>query len=286
MSEFKPEILLLGAGYTLKKVAHEIGMERVLLTHTSDAGVQQSRDEGFKAVKVDLRYQDEVDVLVRHLRSIRIIVDSVPPTRPDYSAGIHRILARMDESDPGLRKLIQGVIYLSSTGVYGGQKGESVTEASVPKPYDERGRARLQCEQEWQKSGIRTAILRLSAIYGDDKGLIQVLKEGNYRLVKGRWSNRIHVDDIVAVIVKLLHTDIKLWPPVMSLSDDEPTLIDDVVEYYCTKLDIKAPGVVTATESMSGFDRSNQKIDNSLLKKFMGQQLKFPNYKSILLRNK
>jgi len=286
MSESKPEILLLGAGYTLKKVAHEIGMKRVLLTHTSDAGVQQSRDEGFQAIKVDLRYQDEVDVLVRHLRSIKMIVDSVPPTRPDYSAGIHRILTRMDEFDAGLRKSIQGVIYLSSTGVYGGQKGESVTESSLPKPYDERGRARLQCEQEWQRSGIKTAILRLSAIYGDDKGLIQVLKEGNYRLVKGRWSNRIHVDDIVAVVVKLLHTDVNLWPPVMSVSDDEPTLIDDVVQYYCAELNMQAPSVVTPTESLSGFDRSNQKIDNSLLKKFMGQQLKYPNYKSILLRNR
>jgi nucleoside-diphosphate-sugar epimerase len=192
----------------------------------------------------------------------------------------------MDEFDHDLKKSIQGVIYLSSTGVYGGQRGESVSEASLLKPYDERGRARLQCEQEWQKSGIRTAILRLSAIYGDDKGLIQVLKAGNYRLVRGRWSNRIHVDDIVAVIVKLLHSDISLWPAVMSVSDDEPTLIDEVVQYYCTELNMQTPSVVPATESLSGFDRSNQKIDNSLLKKFMGQQLKYPNYKSILFRNK
>lgn len=286
MLESEPEILLLGAGYTLKKVAYEIGMERVLLTHTSDAGVLQSRNEGFNALKVDLRYQDEVDVAVKHLRSIKIIVDSVPPSRPDYTAGIHRILTRMDSFDPGLRKSIQGVIYLSSTGVYGGQSGESVSEASLPKPYDERGRARLQCEQEWQRSGIPTAILRLSAIYGDDKGLIQVLKAGDYRLVRGRWSNRIHVDDIVAVIVKLLHSETNSWPPVMSVSDDQPTLIEEVVQYFCEELNLKTPSVVPATESLSGFDRSNQKIDNSLLKKFMGRQLKYPNYKSILFRNK
>jgi len=287
MSEFKPEILLLGAGYTLKKVAHEIGVERALLTHTSEEGVQQSQAEGFRAIKVDIRYQDEVDVLVRHLRSVKFIVDSVPPARPDYSAGIRRLLTRMDEFDPGLRKSIQGVVYLSSTGVYGGQKGELVSEFSLAKPYDERGRARLQCELEWQKSGIRTVLLRLSAIYGNDKGLIQVLSDGNYRLVKGRWSNRIHVDDIVAVIVKLLQAeDLSSWPAVMSISDDEPTIIEEVVEYYCKELNIPAPNVVQGTDSVSGFDRSNQRIDNTLFKKFMSQQLIYPNYKTILSRKK
>jgi hypothetical protein len=72
----------------------------------------------------------------------------------------------------------------------------------------------------------------------------------------------------------------------MSVSDDEPTLIEDVVQYYCAELSMESPTVLSASESLSGFDRSNQKIDNSLLKKFMGHPLKYPNYQSILFRKK
>jgi nucleoside-diphosphate-sugar epimerase len=277
-----PDVLLLGAGYTLQRVARELGSERVLLTHTSSRGVERSVSQGFKALKVDLRYQEDVDVLIRSLDGIRYIVDSVPPTDPDPVAGIQRFIQRALDLESKLKETLTGVIYLSSTGVYGRQNGEVVSEESVLRPYDDRGRARVLCEQAWQNSGFPAVVLRLSAIYGDDRGLIQVMKEGDYRLVRGRWSNRVHVDDIVGVITSILNADFATVPKVISVSDDEPALIEDVVQYYCEKLNIPMPLEVSLSEGYSGFARSNQKVDNTKLKTFLGRPLKYPTYRSVI----
>jgi nucleoside-diphosphate-sugar epimerase len=283
MWESKSDILLLGAGYTLIRLAQKLGPERVVLTHSSPEKVKESTSKGFLSFLVDLTRPDTISACLEKFTTIRYIVDSVPPIENEPSKGIEHFIRTITEERPLLRKNICGVIYLSSTGVYGRENGEAVHECDIPTPYDERGNARLLCEKAWQELGCKTISLRLSGIYGPNRGLQEALLAGSYRFRRGRWSNRIHVEDIVKVVVKLLETEsLKNWPPMLSVSDNEPALIEEVVEFYCEALGISLPNEISPTTPITGFQRSNQKVINKKLRKYLNVDLCYPTYRSTI----
>ena len=183
-----------------------------------------------------------------------------------------------------LPERVKGVIYLSSTGIYGRRSGEWVDESTSPSPKGLRAKARLAAEEEYQKVDIPAIALRLSAIYGPGRGLINALKAGRYRLTPGRFSNRIHVADIAKVITKLiLELSPGEWPECLNVSDQEPELIERVVEYYCDKLDLPKPSEITTSElKKRGAETllSNQRVSSRLLESALNFSFLFPSYKS------
>jgi nucleoside-diphosphate-sugar epimerase len=273
----KPDILLLGGGYTLSKLAESLGAERLLLTHRSAAKVVADQARGFQAETLDVLHPKALEQLLDRYPSIRFIVDSVPPVVSEPTVGPSNIVKSIQG------RSIAGLIYLSSTGVYGRSSGELVNEQTIPQPSNWRGQNRVVCEEVYQALNMPVAILRLSGIYGSDRGLIQSLRAGRYQLKSGRWSNRIHVDDIVQTIewllLKCAPTE---WPRVMNVSDDEPALIEDVVQFYCSKLGIRFPELLEGEPPSDSFYGSNQQVDNTLLKTVSVLQLKYPNYRTMV----
>jgi nucleoside-diphosphate-sugar epimerase len=100
---------------------------------------------------------------------------------------------------------LQGVVYLSTTGVYGSAAGGEVDENTPPAPADEAGARRLAAETvvaSWCAArSIRCVVLRVPGIYGPHRLPLDRLKGGEpvLRPEDAGPGNRIHVEDLVTV---------------------------------------------------------------------------------------
>ena len=95
------------------------------------------------------------------------------------------------------------IIYLSTTGVYGDQGGDTVDEDTPPAPRTDRARRRVAAEcalQDWGGASSNSwCILRIPGIYGPGRLPLDRLRRGDpvIELAESTPANRIHVDDLV-----------------------------------------------------------------------------------------
>jgi len=139
------------------------------------------------------------------------VVYAASPGGPDdalyrtaYVEGVGRLLEAL--AGQGQRAL-RRVFLLSSTSVYGQQKGEVVDESSPTEPLDFRGRRILEAETLLAASGQAATVVRLGGIYGPQRvRLIEAVRSGQAILPRGtpRFTNRIHRDDCAGALRHLM----------------------------------------------------------------------------------
>lgn len=122
------------------------------------------------------------------------------------------------------------VIYASTTGVYGDQRGDWVSERTPVSPAHDRGRRRVDAELRFQQwcahQGVPCTILRVTGIYACDRLPLSRIRAGApiVALAESPWSNRIHADDL-ADIIGLLIGRLQQGDPVhgvFNVSDNHP----------------------------------------------------------------
>lgn len=276
------ETVLLGAGYTLRRVADQLPEGSALLTTTSAEKAASWRELGYPAEVLDYRDRSSVRDLLIQLPSARLLIDSVPPPfgDPDRDVleGVRSLVSSL--SDTGIER----IIYLSTTGVFGVEDGSWVDENTSAEPRHPRARARLDSERLYRESGREVVALRIPAIYGPGRGIGLSLRDGSYRLVDDgtRWSNRIHVEDLVEIISRLVMGSAATLPPVLCVGDDHPARSIDVVEHYCSRFKLQRPERISLQQAIErGMYTltSNQRISNQLIKQLLGLRLRYPSYR-------
>ncbi len=185
---------------------------------------------------------------------------------------------------------LKWVGYLSTTGVYGDSKGKWVNESNPTYPKQPRSKRRLQCENEWQKSGLPIQILRLPGIYGPGRSALETVINGKCRLIykPGQIFSRIHIDDIAGAIMHLISLSAKgNRPQIVNISDDLPTTNIDVLSYAAKLLKSSLPSIEPfdiASKTMSSmalsFWEENRRVSNKLLCKDLNYSLIHPNFRS------
>lgn len=276
------KVLLLGAGYVLERLARSIfenEQYELYLTTRSSQRVSELKRRYPRVYQLDIANSDAVKEFFRD-KTFHYCIDSIPPLKEggkDPGSGVRNIVSTLTRTHSSSLK---GIIYLSSTGVYGGEDGRWVDESSPLEAESSRGVARRIVEDVYKSTEFRVLSARLSGIWGDDRGILRALQAGHYKVRRGRWSNRIHVDDIVTTLITLLE-DEKPWPESICVSDDEPARIEEVVDFLCDKLELSHPGYVEG-ESFNEFQRSSQRVSNKLLKEFLGKPLHYPTYRSMV----
>lgn len=239
-----------------------------------------------------------------------VLFDGVAPSpAPALSEAISRashilVSAGPDESgDPLLRHCrddlarsgLRWIGYLSTVGVYGDHGGAWVDEMTLPKPVSARSRARLEAENAWrdfsEETGIDLQIFRLGGIYGPGRGPLEKIREGRaQRVIKpGQVFNRIHVDDIAAVLEAAiaLHEAGRLGVlrgRVYNVVDDEPAPPEEVLAFAAKLLGLAPPPAVEFEKAnLSPMARSfygeNKRVSNARLKRELGIRLLFPTYR-------
>jgi nucleoside-diphosphate-sugar epimerase len=219
--------------------------------------------------------------LLHALAGASLLIVSTPPSEagdPALGAFADRIAAAP----------LQRVIYLSTVGVYGGADGEWIDESAPTSGSSPRARSRIRAESQWRDfshaRNVPVDILRLAGIYGPGRNALIKLREGAARrIVKpGHAFNRIHVDDIVGVALKLIEADGAggTW----NVADREPAPPQDVIAFAAELMGIAPPPMEPfATADLSplalSFYADNRRISTEKLRRELGYVWRYPTYR-------
>ncbi len=253
-------ILILGCGYTGSRVAK-------LLTASGHRVIATTRSGRLPVAGVEVRRLDlpgPIDfsglpdgVLVLH--SIPTI-DTVEYT-PDLLAVLGRLPAR--------------IVYLSTTGVYGGIR--DVDERTSASPRTAREQLRTDAEQAVLAVSYSALVLRPAAIYGPGRGIHVSMPAGKFRLAgEGlNFVSRIHVDDLAAISAAALLSDVTGAYPV---ADEHPCTSIEIARYCAELLDTPVPQGAR-TEALHETRRADRRVDGRAICKRLGVSLRYPSYR-------
>ncbi len=184
---------------------------------------------------------------------------------------------------------LEWVGYLSTTGVYGDRAGGTVDENSEIIPNSKRGSRRVKAEDQWrslyQACDLPLHTFRLAGIYGPGRSALDSVRAGVARRINkpGQVFNRIHVEDIVQVILaSMAHPN---PGKAYNLADDDPVASHEVILYACSLLGITPPPLIPYDDAdmapiARSFYKDNKRVSNRRIKEELGVTLKYPDYRS------
>jgi len=249
-------MFIFGLGYTAKRIAIEL---RALGWEVDATG-----SEG------NVEFDNSVAVRESLAGCIHVL-SSVPP---DRKTGSDAVLEAYGDDIAGKR-----LGYLSSTGVYGDQRGAWVDEDS-PTGTGRRN-ARTDCDTRWLEMEAR--VFRLPGIYGPGRSALDRVKDGRARRIDlpGQVFSRVHVDDIASGVIAAFRQDAP--PGAYNLGDDLPASGNAVTKHACQLLGLEPPPLETLEEAnlsemARGFYSENRRVANGKAKRVLGWTPKYPTY--------
>ncbi|MEM9529577.1 MAG: SDR family NAD(P)-dependent oxidoreductase [Pseudomonadota bacterium] len=169
-----------------------------------------------------------------------VVITLAPPARDanvyrqTYVDGVRHLLAALPQS-------ARRVIYVSSTVVYGEDRGGWIDLETAADGKSERARVQLEAERLVADAAPETCALRLGGIYGPGRdALIRRVKDA--KPVQQRpplYTNRVHELDAARLINHLL--DLEEVPPVVLGVDHEPAPVYDVSAWLAAQLGAAPP---------------------------------------------
>ena len=216
---------------------------------------------GLETIKLDVSEPFSLDFIPGEA----LILHSIPPLDDDNPESIPQAL-----SDRPAR-----VVYLSSTGVYGGQK--DVDASTSPSPRHPREQQRLAAEAAISAGPWSSMILRPAAIYGPGRGVHVSMEEGRFRLLGSgdNFVSRIHVDDLAAHVEAALLSGITgAWP----VADDHPCTSQEIASYCSHLLNVPMPETMDRDHAHPT-RRADRRVDGRAVRDKLGIRLSFPSYR-------
>lgn len=146
-----------------------------------------------------------------------------------------------------------GLLYLSTTGVYGDCQGRWISEAEPLKPQTARGRRRMAAERSvvaWAAAhGARALRLRIPGIYGPGRLPSARLQAGTAILAvaDAPYSNRIHADDLADAAALLMAKG--MAGAAYHLSDGNPSSMSAYFVQVAEHLGLPAPPQLPLAEA-------------------------------------
>lgn len=254
-------VLIFGLGFTGARVARRL-LRRGVPVIAPVRGIERFADPALAAAQLRELNLDDPDSmeLPRHAR----VLVTIPPLPAPANT-------KLRESIRGIAPA--RVVYISSTGVYGGRV--EVDSGTPATPNDARGHARLE-EERWMTSGPWSSlILRSAAIYGPGRGVHAAIREG--KMPRGAGAaivSRIHVDDLAAIAEAGLFSDIQgAWP----VADDAPCSTNEIVSWCRDHLKLQSDSIpeIPAAAPISG-----RKIDGREIRNLLQVELQYPSWQT------
>jgi nucleoside-diphosphate-sugar epimerase len=268
--------VIVGCGYTGQRLALRLVAQG---EHVIATTRQRERQAELVRQGVDARVVDPFGAWEMH--DAAVVVDSVPPDRErgPHAEALTQAAARA-----------RRIVYLSSTGVYARGDGSWVDEDTPAAPDTARGQARLRDESALlcaaAQRGIAAVSLRIAAIYGPGRGVKARLGLGTYRVVgDGQvWTSRIHVEDLVSVILAAGRAA-DLVRSFYVVGDDEPTTARAHADAVAAHMHLPSPPSVPASslpEAVVELSSGNRRIRNARMKAELGVTLRYPSFRDAL----
>jgi nucleoside-diphosphate-sugar epimerase len=275
-------VLIVGCGHIGRRVAVQLHArgQRVTGVVRSPASAAQLRALGIDALCLDL------DASARPVPGFgkfgSLCYFAPPPSSGVQDTRMRGFLEALDESS-----LPRRIVYISTSAVYGDCHGDWITEEQPVQPATERGRRRLDAEQQLQawaaRHGVEWVILRVPGIYGPGKLPLERLRKELPVLQEADapYTNRIHADDLAAICVASLDSD--HHNTVYNVSDGHPGTMTDYFFRVADAAGLPRPSVVSRelaqhvlSEGMLSFLQDSRRIDNRKLLQDLGIVLQYP----------
>lgn len=268
--------LIVGCGDVGRRLARALigtGLRPVGLVRTQAAADTLGRS-GIAPVVTDLDRNVDEPPAAAGDGTVFYLVPPPAEADPDDDPRLRHFLAACEEAVP--RRLV----YLSTSGVYGDCGGAWVDEERAPAPRSERARRRVAAERiarDWcERHGTALVVLRVGGIYGP--GRLPVDRLHRMTVVcpdEAPWSNRIHVDDLVAV----LHAAALRGPAgrVYNVADGNPTTMTDYLYAVADAAGLPRPPCVGLADApahlspgMLSFVQESRRLDTTRLRRELG----------------
>lgn len=223
----------------------------------------------------------DAPALARAFRGADAVLVTAPPDA-DGCPGLRALEPLLPAGGPAW------IGYVSSTSVYGDRGGGWVFEDGELNAPTVEGARRAAAERAWLAAGAAAGacvcVLRLPAIYGPGRSLVDRLRDGTARLVRkpGQVFNRIHVDDAADGIAAAIA---RPRPgAVYNLTDDAPAPADVVLEQAAARMGLPLPPEVDWTdpavsEAMRRFYLDSKRVSNALAKAELGWRPAHPTWR-------
>ena len=277
-------LLIFGLGYSARYSLDFLGphIDAVAATTRSEEKAARMDARGivpilFDGMEASPGVADALDV------ATHILISAAPDEDGDAVLRFHAAdIARAAKAGN-----LRWIGYFSTVGVYGDTGGAWVDETTAPKPVSERSQWRVKAEEGWTRvgetAGIPAAILRLAGIYGPGRNHFVNLDAGTARRIikPGQVFNRIHVDDIAAVVERAAVTGAT---GIFNVVDDEPASSEAAIAFAAELMDLPIPEPIDyAAADLSPMARSfygeNKRIRNTLIKSQLDIELAYPTYR-------
>ena len=266
MSENRP-ILIVGLGYVghaLARALEDLGVDWI--------GLRREPEGNPRVRPIDL---DREPLSLEGVDTRRIVYLAPPPGDTDGDPRLRRFLRALERRPP------ERFIYASTTGVYGNQDGAVVDETAPLRAATARGRRRLDAEravvdaaERWRSDWV---ILRLPGIYGPGRLREEQIRAGLEVLCPEVCppGNRIHRDDIVDAILRLLGDDAPTGA--FNLADAEHMSSTDFAYAVAERIGVELPRCIEDREAyyaaypgMASFLREQRRIDSTRIRQALG----------------
>ena len=277
MSTRMKKLLIYGYGYTASYLAETLNTENYLI-------IGSSREEKkFNSDNKKVKFINNSLVNNCLLKDdITHILVSVPPN------DLGDIFIQNYRDIITKNKNIEWIGYLSATNVYGDHNGELVSESSQTKPKTKKGINRLVAEKQWleliSKFNLPIKIFRLAGIYGPNRNIKERLIKGLVKNIfkEGQFFSRIHVEDIANILNLSMNNITK--NKIYNLADDFSCNLNVIIEYLCEKNNLIKPAQIDFDDmsldyKKESFFLENKRVDNSLVKKDLLKNFKYPSFK-------
>lgn len=271
------KLLIYGYGYTASYLAETLNTENYIIIGSSREEKKFNSDN--KKVKFINNSQVNNCLLKDDITHILV---SVPPN------DLGDIFIQNYRDIITKNKNIEWIGYLSATNVYGDHNGELVSESSQTKPKTKKGINRLVAEKQWleliSKFNLPIKIFRLAGIYGPNRNIKERLIKGLVKNIfkEGQFFSRIHVEDIANILNLSMNNITK--NKIYNLADDFSCNLNVIIEYLCEKNSLIKPAQIDFDDmsldyKKESFFLENKRVDNSLVKKDLLKNFKYPSFK-------
>jgi nucleoside-diphosphate-sugar epimerase len=275
------QVVLVGCGYVGRRVAIAY-LERdasVLGVVSSRTSADALAAAGITAIPRDLASDELGDLPCADARLFHF---APPPGHGLEDHCTRRLVSAFDRAGQPAR-----LVYISTTGVYGDCQGAWVDESWPPQPAADRARRRWDAEQtlrQWARTADRQlVILRVPGIYGPGRLPLERIRQGlpMVRAEDAPYSNRIHVDDLVAACLAAMEGSDAAG--VYNVSDGHPTTMTDYFQRVADAAGLSRPPLISMQEAntqlsagMLSYMQESRRLTNRRLVEELGVSLRYP----------
>jgi nucleoside-diphosphate-sugar epimerase len=224
----------------------------------------------------------------RSLTRLAGLADAVLHFAPPPSGGqgdprTQHLLAALESR----KSLPQGLIYISTTGVYGDCAGARVDETRPSNAQTARGQRRVDAERRLRgfcrRTGVRVALLRAPGIYAADRLPLERLQRGDPVLLGDEdvHTNHIHAEDLARIACLALF---RARPGrAYNASDDSGMKMGDYFDAVADAFALPRPPRLGRAEIATrlspltlSFMSESRRLDNRRLKRELRVRLRYP----------